>query len=79
MPWRSHDLDHNQTNYPLALFHSFVKNSLRFNMGIIFLTYELMEATRGQKRPFEAKNGMKELILKILIFNGRCSVTSKTP
>ena len=30
-------------------------------MGIIFfLTYDLMEATRGQKHPSEAENGMKE-------------------
>ena len=31
-------------------------------MGIIFLTYDLMEATRGQKHPSEAKNGMMESI-----------------
>ena len=29
-------------------------------MGIIFLTSDLMEATRGQKHPSEAENGMKE-------------------
>ena len=31
-------------------------------MGIIVLTSDLIEATRGQKHPSEAKNGMKELI-----------------
>ena len=34
--------------------------SLRFNVGIVFLTSDLMEATRGQKHSSEAKNGMKE-------------------
>ena len=33
------------------------------NMGIIFfLTSDLLEATRGQKHPSEAKKDMKELI-----------------
>ena len=31
-------------------------------MGIISLTCDLMEATRAQKHPSEAKNGMKESI-----------------
>ena len=31
-------------------------------MGIFFLTFDLMEAARGQKHPSEAKNGMKESI-----------------
>jgi len=31
-------------------------------MGIFFLTFDLMEAVRGQKHPSEAKNGMKESI-----------------
>ena len=30
--------------------------------GIIFFTFDLMEATRGQKHPSEVKNGMKESI-----------------
>ena len=33
-----------------------------FNKGIIFLTFDLMEATRGQKHPSEVENGMKESI-----------------
>ena len=33
-----------------------------FNKGIIFLTFDLMEATRCQKLPSEAENGMKESI-----------------
>ena len=31
-------------------------------MGIIFLTFDLMEAVRGQKHPSEVENGMKESI-----------------
>ena len=31
-------------------------------MGIFFLTYDLMEATRDQKHHSDAKNGMKESI-----------------
>ena len=31
-------------------------------MGIIFLTFDLMEAARGQKHPTEAENGMKKSI-----------------
>ena len=31
-------------------------------MGMVILTFDLMKAVRGQKHPFEAKNGMKELI-----------------
>ena len=31
-------------------------------MGIFFLTSALMEATKGQKYPSEAENGMKESI-----------------
>ena len=34
----------------------------RFNMSKFFLTFDLMEATRGQKQPSEVKNGMKESI-----------------
>ena len=29
-------------------------------MGIFFFTFDLIEATRGQNHPSEAKNGMKE-------------------
>ena len=31
-------------------------------MGIFFFDSDLMEATRGQKYPSDAKNGMKESI-----------------
>jgi hypothetical protein len=34
----------------------------RFNISIIFLTFDLMEAARSQKHPSDAKNGMKESI-----------------
>ena len=34
---------------------------------IFFLTSDPMEATRGQKNPSEAKNGMKESIYKFLM------------
>ena len=44
-----------------TLFHR-IRNSLRFNMGIIFLTSDLMEAARGQKHPSDAENGMQESI-----------------
>ena len=52
----------NQTSYQNPYFTDLVQNSLRFNMDIFFLTSDLMEATRGQKHPSEAKNGMKESI-----------------
>ena len=60
MSWQSHELNHYKTKHPTENFT--VQNSSRFNMGIIFLTYDLMEATRGQKHPSEAKNSMKESI-----------------
>ena len=57
----SHNLNHGQT-----IQHSteteFVQISVTFNMGIIFLTSNLMEAARGQKHPSFAKNGTKESI-----------------
>ena len=52
----------NHKSYRKLYFTEFVQNSLRFNMGIIFLTSDLMEAARGQKHPSETKNGTKELI-----------------
>jgi hypothetical protein len=63
MSWRSHDLHHDQTMHPTANFISLILFKIqRFNMGIFFLTSDLMEAVRGQKHPSEAKKGMKELI-----------------
>ena len=52
----------NQASYWKLYFTDLVQNSLRFNMGIFFLTSDLMEAARGQKHPSEAENGMKESI-----------------
>ena len=44
------------------IFTDFAQNSLKINMGIFFLTSNLMEAARGQKHPSEAKHDMKESI-----------------
>ena len=55
----------NQTSYRKFYFKEFVQNSIGFNMGIIFLTSDLMEAARGQKHPSDAKNGNLQ---KFMIF-----------
>ena len=52
--WQSHKEKHAQTKHPTENFIS--------QIGHNFFTSDLMEATRGQKHPSEAKNGMKELI-----------------
>ena len=46
--------------YKKLYLTDFVQNSIRFNMSIIILTSDLIEAARGQKYPSEAKNVMKE-------------------
>ena len=53
MFWESHKLNHGQTA-------KFVKKSLRYDKGIKVLTFNLLEAARGQKHPSEAKYGMME-------------------
>jgi hypothetical protein len=50
-----------------TLFHWIYSKLLRFNMGIFFLSSNLMEAVRGQKHPSEAKNGIWKILWKILI------------
>ena len=47
-----------QKNY----FNEFVANVMRDVIGILFLTFNLMEATSDQKHPSEVENGMKESI-----------------
>jgi hypothetical protein len=49
MSWQSHTLHHDQTKHPTENF---------------ILTSDLMEATRGQKHPSEAENGMKDTVGK---------------
>ena len=52
----------NHTSYGKVYFTEFVQNSICLNMGMIFLTSDLMKAIRGQKHLSETKKGMKELI-----------------
>ena len=52
----------NHASQTKLYFNEFVANVLRDNIGIVFLTSEVMEAFRGQKHTSEAKKGMKELI-----------------
>ena len=52
----------NCTLYGTVYITEFIQNSIILNMGMIFLTSDLMKAVRGQKHLSEAKKGMKELI-----------------
>ena len=64
MSWRTHTAIHGQTiltNWKIY-FTEVSQISIRINMGMIFLTSEVMEAVRGQKHPSDVENGMKESI-----------------
>ena len=45
-----------------TLLKEFVQNSLRFNVGTFFLTSDIKEPARGQKKTSDAENGVKESI-----------------
>ena len=52
----------NHASYRRLYFTEFVQNSIRFTMGISFLTSDLMETVRDQKHSSDAENGIKESI-----------------
>ena len=57
-----HYVKDTDTFYGKVYFTEFVQNSKSLDMGMIFLTSDLMKTVRGQKHPSEAKKGMEELI-----------------
>ena len=62
---------------PISKKSSLIK-SYQYNM-VIFFTFDLMKAARGQKKTSEAKKKHEEVDLLKKVFNKSLSMTSKTP